>query len=271
MATKFRTTGGILVWRSDQVDVRGDMLIRTDIPLMDNVWLMIHAQSCIWLTKYRIYAPTEELMQDLEAELQYRTYKELVRRVRSGKYDRNFSLYLNIRSCCWSLCNRVIEKWKKHVEQLKHNISYETAHKARSGELIDGIDAAIASEQLTKLTTVSDQVARNSELTRKRRKQKPLTYASDNRRRYTMETLPDYIEDDWMTYLETCYEMGIEARLSKEEFVCNNYSNVVRFDADKKPLKTTLAEDMLEEERKAADKIKQRYSKKSESTSQPEQ
>lgn len=266
MATKFRTTGGILVWRPDQVDIREDMLIRTDIPLMDNVWHMIHAQSCIWLTKYRIYAHTEELMQDLESELQYRTYKELVRRVRTGRYDRNFSLYLNIRSCCWSLCNRVIEKWKKHVEQLKHNISYETAHKARSGELIDGIDAAIPAEKLTKLTTTSDQVARNSELTRKRRGQKPQVRSA--RHVYTMDTLPDYIEDDWMTYLETCYEMGIEARLTKEEFVCNNYSNVVRFGQDKKPLNTTLAEDMLEEERKAADKIRERYAKKSASTSQ---
>lgn len=268
MATKFRTTGGILVWRPDQVDIREDMLIRTDIPLMDNVWLMIHAQSCIWLTKFRIYAPTEELMQDLESELQYRTYKELVRRVRTGKYDRNYSLYMNIRSCCWSLCYRVVQKWTQHVEQLKHNISYETAHKARSGELIDGIDAAIASENLTKLTTASDQVARISELTRKRRGHKLLTYETDRRHRYTMDNLPAYIEDDWMTYLETCYEMGIEARLTKEEFVCNNYSNVVRSGADKKQLRTTLAEDMLEEERKAADKIRERYAKKSASTSQ---
>ena len=266
MATKFRTTGGLLMWQPDQVDIREDMLIRTDIPLMDNVWLMIHAQSCIWLTKYRIYAPTYDLMCDLEAELQYRTYKELLRRVRTGKYDRNFSLYLNIRSCCWSICHRVIEKWQKHVEQLKHNISYETAHKARSGELIDGIDAAIPAEKITKLTTTSDQVARNSELTRKRRGQKPQVRSA--RHVYTMDTLPDYIEDDWMTYLETCYEMGIDARLSKEEFVCNNYSNVVRFGQDKKPLKTTLAEDMLEEERKAADKIRERYAKKSASTSQ---
>lgn len=275
MAHRWLTDGGAVVYRPDHTDVVGEMLIRTDIPLMDNVTLMIDAQVSIWLTKKRVFAPTLELMEDLEAELRYKTYRELVRRVRNGLYDRNYSLYMNIRSCCWSVSVRVVDAFFKRLRMLQNTVSFDATVQASGNDATEGLYTVLASEKVAKPITGSDLERKAASNTLKyRRKQgiKPKTrYKVDAesgvRKPYTMDTLPDYIEEAWMDHLESCADLGIESAYTKEEFVRKNYNNV-RFGKDaEKPVKT-ISQELIEEERIAADKIRARYAKTSELTSQ---
>lgn len=267
MAHRWLTDGGAVVYRPDHTDVAGEMLIRTDIPLMDNVTLMIDAQVSIWLTKKRVFAPTLELMEDLEAELRYKTYRELVRRVRNGLYDRNYSLYMNIRSCCWSVSVRVVDAFFKRLRMLQNTVSIDAT--VQSGpDATEGLYTVLASEKVAKPITGSDLERKAASSTlRYRRKQgiQPKTrYKVDAesgiRKPYTMDTLPDYIEEAWMDHLESCADLGIESSYTKEEFVRKNYNNVRFGEEAKKPVKT-ISQELIEEERIAADAIKARLTK----------
>lgn len=271
MAREKHRYGAKTVWWPDEFWVpKEGMYIRTDIPLLDNVSRMIHAQCCIWLNKYKLHADRREDMEDLEMDYKYNIYRELVRRVHKGLYDRNFSLYMNIRSCAWSVFSRTYYTWHRRIKQREQEVPIDAV--GPRNEETEGWLNSLSTENASRLVTETDTIERVNALNRQRRSKSHKLYPADKRPvvkyRYTMDNLPDYIENDWMSYLETCYEMGIEARFTKEEFVRQNYGDYVKGPTPVKQLEPTLAEEMHEEERAAADRIRARYAKTSESTSQ---
>lgn len=238
MARESRMAGGRIVYRPDSIKInKNSMIIRTDIPLMDNVGNMVRAQVSVWLNKYKVYSVSREAMEDLELDFAFQTYRELCRRVAKGLYCREYSLYLNIRSCAWSMFTRVYRAWIAEQKRKEREVSIYMA-----GEC-DGSDEwieSISSDNTSALTTRSDEVARTAALARLQRNKTSRPPKPSTRKPYTMNDLPNYIEDSWDEYLEACYDTGIPVRMTKEEWVTEHYPNV-------------------------------RQPKKSESTSQPEQ
>ena len=220
---------------------------------MENVGLMVNAQVSVWLSKYGIYSSSPELIDELELQFAFATYAELVRRVRTGMYNRKYSLYLNIRSCAYSQYPKVYKQWKRRMQQLAQLVSLEYGSVDSDGDITEGLIGSIASDTVPRLRTGSDSKDRIVELDRARKGRSKRYKSNEGRKCYTMDNLPNHIEDSWLTYIEDCEELGIPVRMSKEEYVKQHYGNLVRIKGEK-----TLNEEMVAEERKAADTVKER-------------
>lgn len=256
MAREQRLANGTATWWPDLTKPpEGGWKIRTDIPLMDNLYDLIHLQCSIWLNKYRVHAETREDMEDLEWQYYYATYYELVRRVRTGTYRRDLSLYLNVRSCAWSLFTRTFEPWQRHI--LERSKFIELSAGAIDNTHMGGIQEVIAADSVPKLMTDYDvYVTKLSKNNKRRREKKP-----NSRKAYSKGRVAQYMDDAWQSYQEELYEMGLPLRMTEEEFYTKNFPD------DYRPAKEKLKVDIKAEERKAADLIKARYQRSSSSAS----
>lgn len=216
-------------WPTEYIVPKGGIKLRGDIPLLDNVWYIIDAQVSIWLYKFHVWSYRQEDMEELEQTLRVASYSELLRRVREGSYDRSYSLYLNIRSCVWSITQRVVSVWKAHVDLMRntaqidkcicngHDIEYE---------MLD----SIAEHTVPRLRTnydckVNVQERKNArrETVRKYKTGDSLKRARRQQKAVLKARFPKYVEEEYYRYLEDCYEFGIEANLTMEEFLAKNY------------------------------------------------
>ena len=254
MARELRLEGSTIpVWWPDKATVpEGGWKIRTDIPLMDNLYNLIKLQCCIWMNKYRIQADTREDMEDLEMQYWYATYKELLRRLRVGMYRRDMSLYLNVRSCAWSLFNRVYESWAKQIKLRALHIDLNEATPNTYGHPIQEF---IGADTVSKLMTESDVNDAKNRSTLKKRRAKRLENATAKqlesteraRRAYRKGHVAKYMDDAWQSYLEDCFELGVAARMTEDEFYIKNFPDEYHYKAPKQP---KTVDPVLEEQRK---------------------
>lgn len=229
MAHEYRMPNGSISWWPDLVKPpEGGWRIRTDIPLMDNLYDLIHLQCSIWLNKYRVHAETREDMEDLEWQYYYATYYELVRRVRTRTYRRDLSLYLNVRSCAWSLFTRTFEPWQRHI--IERSKFIELSAGAIDNTHMGGIQDTIIPENVPKLMTAYDeQVARNARVVKKRAKKhendtpEQAAYHTERRKAYRKGRVAKFMDDAWMEYLEDCELLSIPVRMTEEEFYAQNF------------------------------------------------
>lgn len=216
MAKPRYLVGNRVIWVPDSITIpKEGIKLDPNLSPMDNLWRVVNAQVSIWLCKYKVYTDYEEDMQDLENSFAITIVNELKRRLRLGKYRRDMSLWLNVRSCAWGTCSWLLRRFKKHMNEQKMLIPLSAGADDDDSNL-QGIVEMIPSEKIPRLKTKYDDVIRTMERQRKGHKSKP-------RLCYSKERIPQYMEDDWMDYLESCYECGIEPAMSQDEYLGMQY------------------------------------------------
>ena len=188
MAEMYHNREGRDLWRPTRITLRGrKLLLDPALSPMENLSKVIDAQVSIWLAKYLVYSDSREMVEQLEQDCKMAVFVELRRRVRLGTYDRKFSLYLNIRSCAWSVISRTVTVWMRDVNRQANECSIymEVGEVDKNKDLM--VDT-ISSEKVPKLVTESE---RNSISHAKRTAQ----------RRAAREAETDPVRKAWRTRL----------------------------------------------------------------------
>lgn len=93
------------------------MVIDPNARPLDEAMRFCRTCVAVWLNKYGIWADNIEDIEDLESECVYRTYKQLIKRVVEGKYRKDLSFYLNVRSCAWSAISYALQLWREDIQR----------------------------------------------------------------------------------------------------------------------------------------------------------
>lgn len=182
---------------------------------MQNCWDTIKAVSLIFLASKKLFARSYEDMFDLESMVMFATFNKLKEMVRTGRYNRNYSFYLNVRSCCYSVCQHTVDLWLARVKE-----SYKLVD---GGDLVSDKDNA----SLTLFDTLSDcnstRLMTGSEFYSRRAK--PVHWSSyvrpcDRKSALRKDTRKAYDE-----YCEECVLYDVDDVISYDEFVRKNYSD----------------------------------------------
>ena len=122
MARHTWSASGREIWRPDDITVGTFRLDPNKTP-MQNLWDLIYAQTSIWLNKYNVWSYDKSDIEALEQDLRMTIYIKFRQKVWDGEFNRNYSLYLNLRSVAWSVCGNCIKLFMKDIEQRNNNIS----------------------------------------------------------------------------------------------------------------------------------------------------
>lgn len=200
MATKIYIHGRV-AWMATNGKVKY-MLIDPNKTPKEEIWRFCRACSNVWLNKSRIYSYDQQAIEDLETDSMIRTYHVLLRRVREGRYRRDLSFYLNVRSCAWEAVSHCISAFQTQARHSKITESLES-------EAVDGIPYSnIISYSNTFLTDSDDY--------RNRRAIDPWLLKHPKRRARAME---EYMVSEYFRYVEECLEYGIEDVLAMDKWI----------------------------------------------------
>lgn len=225
-------------------------ILRPDLTPMENLWEAIRkATECLIASKHlRI---TDDEYHELKYNLMVSTFFRFKRRVLAGLYRREYPLFTNVYGCCWGCWSH---NWRRISMDIKRRINQVSLDRDYGDE-----------PGTTPYEIIPDTPERKLNYRRQ--------HVDPDEDKLFLPTSRDQAYD---RYCETCYELGIEA-LSLPDFVEANGGRRHWADPDWSDYKwklesardkRALARAMREEERIAADKIRARYAKTSELTSQ---
>lgn len=208
-------------WYPDYVSI-GYKKIRLDPAKtpMQNLWEVIRISCSIWLAKYHVYAYTSEAIEELEQELQMRTFLRFRDHVWRGTYRKDLSLYLNVRSAAWGVCSNVIKLWKDDNIIIPSNtisLDAPVTNQNYEGGVLTLADT-FASHQTPKLLTSYDGKLQSAY---KQGKRHSLDEVQRGSKEFT-QVWKAITEEQFDYYLQSCYEYGIEP-LSHDDFIAKNF------------------------------------------------
>lgn len=210
-------------WYPDYVTI-GYRKIRLDPAKtpMENLWEVIRVSCSIWLAKYRVYAYSREAIEELEQELQMRTFLRLRDHVWRGTYRKDLSLYLNVRSAAWGVCSNVIKLWKDTniIEpSLTLDIDRPIDNPNRGpNDSAMTLGETFASHLVPKLWTVSDGKLQSSY---RQGKKHSLDEVERGSKDYH-QVWRAITEEQYDYYLQSCEDYGLEP-LSHDDFIAKNF------------------------------------------------
>lgn len=196
------------VYRPITVSVPKNMLIRADASPRDEIYRFIKTCVLVYLAKCGAWSYREEDIDELIANCLMHCYFLLVWRVKHGRYRKDLSFYLNVRSCAMSTVSSEYRSWLPRIKDKLNNVNIEqrvVGSDERGVRLIDTLSAKPA--------------WRTSAEFKNKPKELPdvLTQRDAN-------ILRRVIDNDYYSYLDDCEEFGIDV-LSIDEFIRNNYSD----------------------------------------------
>ena len=213
MAHLVKKSDGSLAWYPEYYKIRGPVLLDPELSPMENAWRVVDICSSVWLNKFHVWAERKEDMEDLEMSARLITMKELIRRVKNGLYDRNYSFYMNTRSCCFSkMQHGIIEPWVKHIKE-------------REGMLDGNAPASLTKcdEDFTLYDVVSTKPMHRW-FTEAERRYQCKDWWEFGREGDRLRVLQKQIDGEYDDYCSDCSEFGV-APISKEQFISNdNYT-----------------------------------------------
>lgn len=231
MAFETHNNQGRTLWKPDQITI-GKFLLDSAQSPMENLWRLIRAQASIWLAKYNIYTfDGPEPVDDLYYSLCLAIFLELRRRVWEGTYNRNFSLYLNVRSCAWAKTGALLEKWKDEQDKIHSTLNMDQLLLGESDSAPKTLGDTISYEEaLLSYRSKSEINKESKRRQRQRHNAKSLADPSVNVLKREamlkrMQRVRDAKEqqDEYDRYLSECEFFGLEDHLDYESFVRQNY------------------------------------------------
>lgn len=213
MAHLVKKDGIGVVWYPEYYKIRGPVLLDPELSPMENAWRVVDICASVWLNAFRVWAERREDMEDLEQTARFVIMKELRRRVSKGLYDRNFSFYMNVRSCAMSkMQHGIIEPWVKHIKERE--------------SLLDGNAPASLTkcdEDFTLFDVVSTKPMHRF-FTEAERRYQGKDWWQFEREGDRLRVLQKQIDTEYEDYCSDCQEFGIDP-ISKDSFVRNdNYT-----------------------------------------------
>lgn len=231
MAYETHNNKGIPIWKPDRVTLRGKFQLDPALSPMDNLWNVIRIQASIWLAKYKVYSlDGPEPVDDLYYSLCLAIFLELRRRVWVGKYDRKFSLYLNVRSCAFSVTGHLLKRWREEQEKCKETLNLDQLLLGDPDSSLMTLGDTISYEA-GHLSYVSEHEANNRRCANYREKHRAKVANNLICKRKSevmlaaMQRVRDAKEqqDEYDRYVSDCEFFGISDRLDYESFIRQNY------------------------------------------------
>lgn len=206
--------GDQLVWFPEYYKIRGPVLLDPALTPMENAWRVVDICASVWLNKFHVWSEHKEDLEDLEQTARLVTMNELRRRVKQGTYDRNFSFYMNVRSCAMSkMQHAIIEPWVKHIKE-------------REGMLDGNAPASLTKcdEDFT-LYDVMSTKPMHRWFTEAERRYQCKDWWEFEREGDKLRVLQKQIDGEYDDYCSDCLEFGVDP-ITKEDFVQNdNYTD----------------------------------------------
>ena len=194
---------GRVAYIPDRIVVKR-MLIDPNASPKDEIWRFLKTCVSVWLNKSRVWSYYEDDIRDLESTCLVLSYRNLLKLVREGKYNRNLSFYLNCRGCAWAAVSNGLSAYFTQVRRNKKICSTDVENEA-GVPIISSISVA------NTFMTDSDKHAMH---------ERPLSSYKHAKSREIEAQKRLY--DDWFRVIEDCEEMGLEGPESFEKWALNN-------------------------------------------------
>ena len=189
---------------------------------MENLWWLISICCGVWLAKYRVYAYSREAVEELEQELQMRTFLRFRDHVWRKTYRKDLSLYLNVRSAAWGVCSNVIKLWRdKNIIAPSLTLDIDRpieSPNSRPGDASMTLGDTFASHLIPKLWTASDGKLQTSY---RRGKKHSLDDVPRGSKEYH-QVWRAITEEQYDYYLQSCYEYGLTP-MDHDSFIKRNF------------------------------------------------
>jgi hypothetical protein len=195
-------------WYPDLYKVKRKELLDPKLSPTENMWSIIYKVTCVWLTKARVFALTQEDMEELEQDVRLATYLRLRYVVVTKQYNKKYNFWTNCTRCCYSICHSCIQRWMDKLKVRKNFIcgDEQTSDSDNSASYFD-----LISFNPTLITSSENPC--NQKLDWK--------YYSRPYDRW--KRLNEQINDAYMEYEEECISMSIDP-IDKESFIRDNFS-----------------------------------------------
>lgn len=180
------------------------MLIDPKASPKDEIWRFLKACVSVWLNKSRVWSYSEDDIRDLESACLVLSYRNLLKLVREGKYNRKVSFYLNCRGCAWSAVSNCLSAYFTQARRNKKICSTDV-------EIEEGIPLISSISVANTFLTDTDDYAN---------RERPLSSYKYAKSREIEAQKRLY--DSWLRVVEDCEEMGLEGPESFEKWVLNN-------------------------------------------------
>ena len=180
------------------------MLIDPKASPRDEIWRFLMVCVNVWLNKSRVWSYSEDDILDLESTCLVLAYRNLLKLVREGKYNRKVSFYLNCRGCAWAAVSNGLSAYFTQVKHNKNICSTDAENK-------DGIPIISSISVANTFMTDGDKRALH---------ERPLSSYKFAKTREIEAQKRLY--DDWLRVIEDCEEMGLEGPESFEKWALNN-------------------------------------------------
>ena len=188
---------GRVAYIPDKIVVKR-MLIDPKASPMDEIWRFLKVCVSVWLNKSRVWSYSEDNILDLESACLIRSYSNLLKLVREGKYNRKLSFYLNCRGCAWAAVSNCLSAYFTQVRRNK-NICSTDVEIEEGIPLISSITKNLTYYTNTERPLSSYKYAKSRDIEAQKR-----------------------LYDDWLRVIEDCEEMGLEGPESFEKWALNN-------------------------------------------------
>ena len=209
-------------WYPDLYKVKSRELLDPKLTPNENIWDFVYKVTCVWLTKARVFALTQEDMEELEQDVRLATYLRLRYVVATKQYRRDFSFWVNCTRCCYSICHSCIQRWMDKLNARKHLLCGDEplSDSNNSGTFFD-----LLSFCPTLITSSENWSAQK------------LKWQDAQRPYERWRKLTDTVEEEYLEYTESCLELGISP-VDKVSFVLGNYSEEERKIMSDEPTKS---------------------------------
>ena len=199
-------------WYPDKYDVKPRELIDPKLTPNENIWSFVYKVTCVWLTKARVFALTQEDMEELEQDVRLATYLRLRYVVVTKQYNKNYSFWVNCTRCCFSVCHACIERWLKLLNDKKNLLCGDDL----VGDSDNSSTYFDTRSYCPPLITASEMPYRQK-----------MDWKSYVRPLDRWNRLNEQADDEYLRHCENCLDLGVEPT-DKKSFILANFTEEER-------------------------------------------
>lgn len=209
-------------WYPDLYKVKSRELLDPKLTPNENIWSFVYKVTCVWLTKARVFALTQEDMEELEQDVRLATYLRLRYVVVTKQYRRDFSFWVNCTRCCYSICHSCIQRWMDKLNARKNLLCGD-----------EPLSDSNNSETFFDSRSFNPTLVTSSENWSAQK----LKWQDAQRPFERWRKLNETVEDEYLLYTESCLDLGVDP-VDKVTFVLENYTEEERKIMSTNPVKS---------------------------------
>ena len=199
-------------WYPDLYKVKSRELLDPKLTPNENIWSFVYKVTCVWLTKARVFALTQEDIEELEQDVRLATYLRLRYVVVTKQYNKNYSFWVNCTRCCFSICHSCIQRWMDKLNARKNLLCGD-----------EPLSDSNNSETFFDSRSFNPTLVTSSENWSAQK----VKWQDAQRPYERWRKLNDTVEEEYLEYTESCLELGISP-VDKVSFVLENYTEEER-------------------------------------------